>query len=589
MKYMILPDYLKLIIRIQGVLLGMLLLFWAVSANFASADAGAGKVSQLDTALPSVPSACGPAWMQISGPGNVTKVAVPGPDNAWAAGGNTITHWNGSAWSVASYPTPTVPSGYTSAVDEFHGIDSRDTGEVWVTGITIQEPAFMGQNPYALLYYNGSTWQRVTGALAAGDKGDGASADPDGGYYDHQYLYGVAAVGPGEAWVVGRREQDSGNAPIVKHVCLNGGACPSATPSVANPQTTVFVDAASTAPDDVYVVGYDGSGGLIYHWDGSAWTSMVHDPIGNILAVDAQVPNEAWAAGSGGILHYDVTWDQVLAPNYAYTDLVIQSQNSIWASSVSGMAYGDTFSLGTMPSPSGASGLAIDQANYDDLWAVGPNYLHYPDVPLFTDVTIGNNFYPYIQSLACRNLIAGYSTNPPCVTGTPCFLPGNSLTRGQIAKFISNAAGYTDTIPPSQQTFTDVPSGNTFWVYIERAYAHGVIGGYTSSPPCTTGVPCFLPGNNVTRGQTAKFVSNAAGYADTIPPSQQTFTDVPSGNTFWQFIERAHNHNVIGGYTSNPPCTTGTPCFLPGNNVTRGQVSKFISNAFITMLQPPVK
>src|SRR5437762_474589 len=60
-------------------------------------------------------------------------------------------------------------------------------------------------------------------------------------------------------------------------------------------------------------------------------------------------------------------------------------------------------------------------------------------------------------------------------------------------------------IPTTQQTFTDVPLSNAFWLYTERAYVHGVIGGYTSSPPCTTGVPCFLPGASVTRGQTAKF------------------------------------------------------------------------------------
>jgi hypothetical protein len=156
-----------------------------------------------------------------------------------------------------------------------------------------------------------------------------------------------------------------------------------------------------------------------------------------------------------------------------------------------------------------------------------------------------------------------------------------------MAKFVANAAGYDDVIPPSQQTFTDVPPGSTFWLFVERAYQHGVISGYESSPPCTTGTPCFLPGNNVTRGQATKFVSNAAGYSDPIPPSQQTFTDVPPASTFWLFVERVYQHGVISGYTTSPPCTTGTPCFLPGNNVTRGQTSKFISNAFFPECDPP--
>jgi hypothetical protein len=333
----------------------------------------------------------------------------------------------------------------------------------------------------------------------------------------------------------------------------------------------------------VWVVGYNSMSGLIYHWNGTVWTLMGHDPIGAIQAVAAQVADDAWAAGSSGILHFNGTWSQVPAPApaYNYTGIAIQDQNSVWAVSPTGIAFGDTSSFGAAASPSGATGIALDVTTGEDLWAVGPNLLHYPDVPRFTDVSMTNNFYPYVQALACRNLIGGYNASPPCTTGTPCFRPNAFVTRGQIAKFISNAAGYNDVIPSTQQTFTDVPNTNNFWLFIERAYAHGVISGYNSSPPCTTGTPCFRPGVFVHRGQTAKFVSNAAGYTDAIPSTQQTFTDVPNTNNFWLFIERAYAHGVIGGYTTNPPCTTGVPCFLSGNNVSRGQISKFIANAFV--------
>jgi N-acetylneuraminic acid mutarotase len=204
----------------------------------------------------------------------------------------------------------------------------------------------------------------------------------------------------------------------------------------------------------------------------------------------------------------------------------------------------------------------------------------------FTDVAQGSTFYPYIRCLACRGIVGGYTSNPPCTTGVPCFLPGSNVTRGQMAKFVSNAANYQDVIPPSQQTFTDVPPNSTFWLYVERAYLHSVISGYTSVPPCAV-APCFLPGNNVTRGQAAKFVSIAAGYTDLIPPNQQTFADVAPNSTFWVYIERVFLHGVISGYTSSPPCTTGTPCFIPANNVTRGQTAKFISNAFFPNCQTP--
>jgi len=154
-----------------------------------------------------------------------------------------------------------------------------------------------------------------------------------------------------------------------------------------------------------------------------------------------------------------------------------------------------------------------------------------------------------------------------------------------MAKFVSNAAGYNDVIPGSQQTFTDVPNTNTFWLFIERVTLHGVVNGYTTSPPCTTGTPCFLWGNNITRGQAAKFVSIAGGFNDPIPATQQTFSDVPPSNPFWVYVERVALHGIVQGYTTSPPCTTGTPCFLWRNNVTRGQTAKFISNTFFPNCQ----
>ncbi|HET7078000.1 MAG TPA: S-layer homology domain-containing protein [Chloroflexia bacterium] len=179
----------------------------------------------------------------------------------------------------------------------------------------------------------------------------------------------------------------------------------------------------------------------------------------------------------------------------------------------------------------------------------------------FSDVPNGSPFYAFVQCLACQNIVGGYSD------GT--FRPGANVTRGQLSKFVANAAGYQDAIPAGQQTFTDVPNTNPFWVFIERVAAHGVVGGYSDGT--------FRPNNNVTRGQVAKFVSNAADYQDAIPASRQTFSDVPSSDTFWLFIERVYAHGVVGGYAD------GT--FRPTANVTRGQTSKFISNTFFPNCQ----
>ncbi len=78
-----------------------------------------------------------------------------------------------------------------------------------------------------------------------------------------------------------------------------------------------------------------------------------------------------------------------------------------------------------------------------------------------------------------------------------------------MAKIDATVAGYTDTIPSTQQTFADVAPGSTFWLYTEQIAQHGIIAGYACGGP---GEPCpgtyFRPGNNVTRGQTAKIVTN---------------------------------------------------------------------------------
>ncbi len=193
----------------------------------------------------------------------------------------------------------------------------------------------------------------------------------------------------------------------------------------------------------------------------------------------------------------------------------------------------------------------------------------------FTDVPVGSTFYPYIHCLACLDIINGYPD------GT--FRPNNNVTRGQIAKIVSNSAGYAETYTTA--TFVDVRAGSTFFQYVERLASRNIIAGYPCGGP---GEPCpgtyFRPNNNVTRGQTAKIVAIAKGLPAPAP-GQQTFEDVPPSSTFWTWIEALASTGAISGY----PCTGGgEPCippnnrpyFRPGNNVTRGQASKIVSNTF---------
>ncbi|MDQ6693894.1 MAG: S-layer homology domain-containing protein, partial [Chloroflexota bacterium] len=128
--------------------------------------------------------------------------------------------------------------------------------------------------------------------------------------------------------------------------------------------------------------------------------------------------------------------------------------------------------------------------------------------------------------------------------------------------------------------FNDISAGSTFYSYVRCLACGNILGGYVCGE---TGEPCpgnyFRPGANVTRGQAAKIISNAAGYVDAIPAGAQTFQDVPSSSPFWLFVERVYLHGAISGYVCGGP---GEPCpgsyFRPGANLTRGQLAKIATS-----------
>ena len=199
----------------------------------------------------------------------------------------------------------------------------------------------------------------------------------------------------------------------------------------------------------------------------------------------------------------------------------------------------------------------------------------------FSDVQANNDFYQFVRCLACRGIVSGYSD------GT--FRPNNEVTRGQLSKIVSNSAGYEESI--TGQTFQDVPSTNTFYIWIERLTRRGHMSGYvcgSAGEPCINNMPYFRPFANATRAQISKIVSNAAGYNETH--TTQTFQDVPTTNEFFQFIERLAAHGAIGGYPCGgpgEPCVNNRPYFRPFNNATRGQVSKIVASTFYPNCQTP--
>ncbi len=182
---------------------------------------------------------------------------------------------------------------------------------------------------------------------------------------------------------------------------------------------------------------------------------------------------------------------------------------------------------------------------------------------------------------------SGPTSTPAPPTNTP--LPTHTPTPTNTPLPTQTPGGPTATPVPTVCTlnFEDVPSTNPFYSYIRCLACRDIISGYHCGGP---GEPCnpsrepyFRPGNNVTRGQTAKIVSNSAGYAEAIPASQQTFTDVLNTDPFWVWVERIAMHGIISGYTCGVPPAGACDSlhrqwFLPGNDVTRGQLAKIVSS-----------
>jgi hypothetical protein len=98
-------------------------------------------------------------------------------------------------------------------------------------------------------------------------------------------------------------------------------------------------------------------------------------------------------------------------------------------------------------------------------WAI-----YTPPQPTFSDVPTTHTFYQHIETAYQHGVISGYAD------GT--FRPQSDVTRGQLTKIVVLSEGWTPINPP-QPTFSDVPPSSPFYGYIETAYSSGIISGYS--------------------------------------------------------------------------------------------------------------
>ena len=284
-------------------------------------------------------AACENPAAQPPDPGSFTGfngVAATGGCNAWAVGGygyagyglynmTLIEHWDGTAWTIQSSPSPGV------SFNDLEGVAATSSTNAWAVGDTDSQTLIEhwdgtewsvqpspNPDPYDVL--RGVAATSPTNAWAVGYHNIG---NPRPRYYTliehwngtewsiqpspnpaplHDYLYGVAATSPKNAWAVGTTARGAGGRTVIEH--WNGKAW-KVQPSPSRGASKLY-GVAATSPTNAWAVGYyhykrgQAVGVLIEHWGGQRWKIQPTPKLPGfslLSGVVATSSTNAWAAG----------------------------------------------------------------------------------------------------------------------------------------------------------------------------------------------------------------------------------------------------------------------------------------------------
>jgi hypothetical protein len=243
----------------------------------------------------------GTQWRIVSSPSPDTQfnelrgVAALSANDVWAVGyrgGTTsetpietfILHWNGAAWTQVT--SPNIAGG----ANQLFGITAISANDIWAVGSAAGAPL--------ALHWNGSTW-----SVVAVEVGSGLSTEK---------LTAVSGKAANDVWAVGDAKGIFTNQTFATILHWDGTrwtekVCRAASSS--NPPDgyegigadAYFTGVAAAAVNDVWAVGVHGSGPMILHWDGQAWTAVTHPRAfpnaAALRAVATASGGSAWSVG----------------------------------------------------------------------------------------------------------------------------------------------------------------------------------------------------------------------------------------------------------------------------------------------------
>jgi hypothetical protein len=180
----------------------------------------------------------------------------------------------------------------------------------------------------------------------------------------------------------------------------------------------------------------------------------------------------------------------------------------------------------------------------------------------FSDVAVDYWAYGYIRAIYDAGVTIG------CASGLYC--PGQNVTREQMAAFIIRALYGETFIYTTTPYFTDVPSTNYYFKYIQKM----------KDLKITVTSGSYFPHDYVTRGQMAAFLVRARqertgqdteNFFYVVNPF---FTDVQSTDPLFKYIQRLREDGIT--------TVIGT-IYYENDYVTRDQMAGFLARAFMGM------
>jgi hypothetical protein len=514
----------------------------------------------------------GTVWTEMQGNPNYNEpplnaVFMLSSSDGWAVGERgTLYRYNGTAWT-------TTNSHWTS--NGFYGLDFLTPNDGWTVGVLNNNPAAHG-----LQHWNGTDWQVYVPP----------SFSPT--------MFDVAMVASNDVWAAGSQAFFHWD-----------GSTWTNFPSTGN-----FLSAISmVSATDGWAVG---SSGDIVHYNGTAWTNYTSPTTTNLWSIDMVDANEGWAGGTLGLmLHYqNGTWTQI-SPNpggstiegihmlnanegwaVGFNGMILRYQNGTWTqvsspttarlNNVYTVSSTEAWAVGEAPTGASATILRYQGGAWNTI--LSPTGRNLRDVHIFPDgsgwavgespgskIYLGNIFGQPTPTV---------TGTPPTATGTPVPSATSTVTAGVPT---STSLASVTPVPPTG-TSTVLPTGTatsilpTLTILVPTATSTVVVPSVTASvaPATVTGTPGVATETATVPAGTATATSMAS---PTVTACTLHFTDVQVGHTFYPFVQCLACQGIIGGYACGgafEPCDAGdNPYFRPNNDITRGQISKIVSQS----------